>query len=69
MTPLPVPSLPDRLRAHAHLHPESAELLREAADVIDLCENAPGLRLHDFRGPVWCRVCGGHRSFHTEPIR
>ena len=35
MTPLPAPSLPDRLRAHAHLHPESAELLREAADRID----------------------------------
>ena len=31
MTPLPVPSLLDRLRAHAHLHPESAELLRDAA--------------------------------------
>jgi len=29
MTPLPAPSLPDRLRAHAHLHPESAELLAE----------------------------------------
>lgn len=40
MTPLPVPSLPDRLRAHAHLHPETAELLREAADVIDLCDEA-----------------------------
>ena len=31
MTPLPAPSLLDRLRAHAHLHPESAELLRDAA--------------------------------------
>ena len=27
-------TLPDRLRYHARLHPESAELLREAADLI-----------------------------------
>lgn len=39
MTPLPAPSLPDRLRAHAHLHPESAELLREAADRIDMVQS------------------------------
>ena len=38
MTPLPVPSLPDRLRLYALLHPESAELLREAADRIDMAD-------------------------------
>ena len=53
MTPLPAPSLPDRLRAHAHLHPESAELLREAADVLDLQGIAIGLQeevLEAYRG-------------------
>lgn len=42
MTPLPVPSLPDRLRLYALLHPESAELLREAADRIDMDSAAVG---------------------------
>jgi len=47
MTPLPAPSLPDRLRAHAHLHPESAELLREAADEIQRSWEWIGwLRMH-----------------------
>ena len=31
----PAEMLPDRLRGHGHLHPESRELLNLAADAID----------------------------------